>query len=155
MSQHFKALSAVLPVVLREREGTVGELPRAFQSAPWTLVKHVVWNSNLGNEYFIKNLTLSHRFDIYIDCMFKRQRLDIGLYYGRDLQYSGENAEGIEIKRDMMVPKTGNLYIAYEERHCAGASSWVVSDVYKAETRRGTSRGFLIPAQVAETMEPS
>lgn len=183
--------------ILRREAATVDRLLQAFQTEPWTVVKPVVWNANAGNCYFIENLTLSHRFEIYIDCVFKVRGLDIGLYYGRELQYSGENAAGIEIKRDMMAVKTGNLYIEYAERHYA-AGSWIASGILKddntrffllgdvgkyyilrksdllglyealtgtpprpvppgvrkAEAKRGTSLGFLLPARLAEGMAP-
>lgn len=122
-----------LEQVLRREADTVRGLLNTFRTKPWTVVKPVVWNSNLGNGYFIKNLTLSHRFEIYIDCMFRQQGLDIGLYYGRDQQYSGENAAGIEIKRDMMAASTGNLYIEYAERHHADGGRWVDSGILKTD----------------------
>ena len=124
-----------LDQVLRQKADAVDRLLRAFQTEPWTVVKPVVWSANVGNRYFIENLTLSHRFEIYIDCLFREKGLDIGLYYGRDPQYRGETAAGIEIKRDMMARKTGNLYIEYAGRH-SSAGQWVASGVLKSDNSR-------------------
>lgn len=130
------ALRQRMELVLQRNAETVDRLLQAFRAAPWTVVKPVIWNNNLGDDYFIQKLTLSHRFEIYIDCMFQRRGLDIGLYYGRDLQYSGENAAGIEIKRDMRLLETGNLYIEYSEKHDPRSSQWVPSGILKNDNSR-------------------
>ena len=83
---------------------------RDFKETPWEFVKPVIWSNNVDNDYFIENLTLSHRFEIFIDTKFKNEGVDIGLYYGRSGQHQGECKLGIEIKRDMKSKETGNLY---------------------------------------------
>lgn len=115
---------------------TIDCLMNTFLEKPWKIIKPVIWNNNLDNPYFIKNLVLSHRFEIYIDCKFKDRDFDIGLYYGRDGQYNGENAAGIEIKRDMMINKTGNIYIEYSEKHYANNHNWVNSGILKDDNTR-------------------
>lgn len=165
-----------------------------LNNEPWNYVKPVIWSNNVDNQYFIENLTLSHRFEIYIDCKFKNIGIDIGLYYGKDGQHNGECEFGIEIKRDIMSKKTGNLYIEYQERHYV-TGDWVYSGIFKNDNtkyflagdidgywilekkalidlyneikmnndslsngcrlvgaRRGTSLGFIIPKNVADTM---
>lgn len=104
-------------------------------NTPWEVIKPVVWNNNLNNEYFIKNLTLSHRFEIYIDCEFKNRGIDIGLYYGRYGQHNGECEAGIEIKRDIKSKETGNLYIEYAERHYNNGP-WVDSGIFKKDNTK-------------------
>lgn len=86
------------------------------------------------------DLTLSHRFEIYIERQLARRGVNLGLYYGRDQQYTqGENDLGIEIKRDIKSRETGNLYIEYAER-LNQDGEWVSSGIFKDDN----SNYFLI-----------
>ena len=130
------ALRRQVDAVLQRKKDEADRLRAIFRTEPWTIVKPVIWSENLGDKYFIQKLTRSHRFEIYIDCVFKWRGLDIGLYYGRDQQYGGENAAGIEIKRDMRLRETGNLYIEYAEKHDPRSSQWVPSGILKNDNSR-------------------
>lgn len=61
-------------------------------------------------------MTQSHRFELYINNIFLNRGLDIGLYYDKDRQYTGESRAGIEIKFDAKLQETENLFIEYNER---------------------------------------
>ena len=103
-----------------------------YNNEPWKYSKPVIWQDRSKGEYYINQLTDSHRFEIYVDYLFKKHGFDIGLYYGKEGQYSGESKAGIEIKNDKESLKTGNIYIEYKERlHNEG--SWVDSGILKMD----------------------
>ncbi|NRY63829.1 hypothetical protein [Clostridium beijerinckii] len=56
-----------------KNQETITNLLKKLNDEPWNYVKPVIWRNNMGNDYVIKNLTLSHRFEIYIDCLFKSE----------------------------------------------------------------------------------
>ena len=78
---------------------------------------------------------------------FKQRGIDIGLYYGRDAQYSGESEAGIEIKYDKRSRDTHNFYIEYQERMWR-TGPWVDSGILKDDNSRfflyGTMAGYVI-----------
>lgn len=92
------------------------EFIRKFAIEPWRYEKPVIWKDRKHSSYFIEQLEKSHAFEVYIDCEFKKRGVNIGLYYGKDSQYSGESEVGIEIKYDEKSKSTGNYYIEYQER---------------------------------------
>ena len=96
----------------------------------WKYSRPIIWDDRIKNSYFINQLTKSHRFELYIDNMFKEEGIDIGVFYDKDSQYSGESRAGIEIKYDNESLKTGNLYIEYQERLNEG-EPWVDSGILK------------------------
>ena len=87
-----------------------------YDREPWKYSKPVIWKDRNKGDYYIRNLTESHRFELYVACIFKHYGFDIGLYYGKDEQYAGESRAGIEIKYDKESLKTRNIYIEYKER---------------------------------------
>jgi hypothetical protein len=101
-----------------------------YNEKPWKYSKPVIWDDRLKESYYIQQLTRSHRFELYIDNMFKEQGVDIGVFYDKDSQYSGESRAGIEIKYDDKSLKTPNLYIEYQERLNEG-EPWVDSGILK------------------------
>ena len=121
---------------------------RAFQERPWEFEKPVLWSDRPKTPYFIRQLSDSHAFEVYIAWLFSQRGVDIGLYYGREQQYHrGETAAGIEIKYDKRSEKTGNYYIEYQERmHADGI--WVDSGILKQDDTRfyllGTIEQFVI-----------
>jgi hypothetical protein len=110
----------------------INECLRKLKEKPWEYFKPVIWSDREKNHYYIKKLTKSHRFEIYIDMMFKKKDFDIGLYYGREEQYSGESKAGIEIKNDIISQRSGNLYIEYKERNKI-SGKWVDSGILKKD----------------------
>lgn len=122
--------------VLDKNIQEINRLLDIFHAEPWKIIKPVIWRNNLDNVYFIENLTLSHRFEIYIDYLFNNHGIDMGLYYGRDGQHNGETQIGVEIKRDMKLVETGNIYIEYAEKHNANNERWVNSGILKNDNTR-------------------
>jgi len=111
-----------------------------FQKKPWKYVKPVIWDDGGKEDYFIKSLEMSHKFEIFIECEFALQGVDIQLYHGKNEQYEeGECAAGIEIKNDALIKKTGNVYIEFNERR-KNDGQWVNSGILKNDN----SRYFLI-----------
>lgn len=101
---------------LKNNESYIQECLEVIVKEPWKYLKPVIWDDRNKGDYYIGNLTDSHRFELYIEAIFRNKGIDIGLYYGKDEQYSGESKVGIEIKNDKESEMTGNLYIEYEER---------------------------------------
>lgn len=101
-----------------------------YDREPWKYSKPVIWKDRNKGDYYIRNLTESHRFELYVACIFKNYGFDIGLYYGKDEQYAGESRAGIEIKYDKESLKTGNIYIEYKERLNSN-DVWVKSGILK------------------------
>ncbi len=118
-----------------------------FNHEPWKYEKPVLWNDRAHSDYFINQLEESHAFEVFIDYEFKNQGIDIGLYYGRDSQYSGESEAGIEIKYDKRSRETRNFYIEYQERMW-NDGPWVDSGILKEDNSRfflyGTMAGYVI-----------
>lgn len=120
----------------------------AFRRRPWEFEKPVLWSDREKTPYFIRQLKESHAFEVYIDWLFRRRGIDIGLYYGKEQQYHmGETAAGIEIKLDKRSAETGNYYIEYQER-MTSRSVWVNSGILKNDRTRfyllGTMENFVI-----------
>lgn len=114
----------------------ITEFYKRFQTEPWKYVKPIVWNDRDKSDYFIENLSKSHRFEVYIEKLLEQKGLHLGLFYSRDEQYNqGENILGIEIKRDIQSLNTGNLYFEYEERLKLDGK-WVKSGILKDDNTR-------------------
>lgn len=123
------------------------EFVDSFNREPWKYEKPVLWGDREKTSYFIRQLEESHAFEVFIDCLFRNQGVNIGLYYGREGQYHGECGVGIEIKYDRRSRETGNYYIEYQERMHAG-DVWVNSGILKEDNTRfyllGTMEQFVI-----------
>lgn len=118
---------------LQSNKDDIDNFIRRFKKTPWKYAKPMIWDDGGKTNYYIENLTLSHRFEVYIAELFKRRNIDIGLFYSKEHQYrEGENKLGIEIKRDIMSLKTRNLYIEYKERRRANGP-WVESGILKSD----------------------
>ena len=114
----------------------------------WDYEKPVIWSDREKTDYYIQQLNASHRFEVYVDYLFRQLGYDIGLFYGKNQQYKqGETKAGIEIKCDMKLQKTGNVYIEYQERMTKDGE-WVDSGILKKDETRyfliGTVEEFYI-----------
>lgn len=114
----------------------------------WDYEKPVIWSDRKKTDYYIEQLNKSHRFEVYVDYLFRQSGYDIGLFYGKNQQYrQGETAAGIEIKCDMKLQETGNVYIEYQER-ITKDGEWVDSGILKKDETRyfliGTVKKFYI-----------
>ena len=129
------------------RDPNYSRFVASFNHEPWNYEKPVLWKDRDHSDYFIEQLESSHSFEVVIDCEFKDRGIDIGLYYGRDAQYSGESDAGIEIKFDKRSQETNNFYIEYQERMW-NTGSWVDSGILKDDNSRfflyGTMSGYVI-----------
>lgn len=106
-----------------------------FISERWNYEKPVIWKDRKKTSYFIRQLTESHKFEVFVDTLFSQHNFDIGLYYGREQQYAGETSVGIEIKLDKKLKETNNVYIEYQERmHRDG--KWVNSGILKNDNTK-------------------
>lgn len=101
----------------------------------WRMEKPVIWSDRNKKEYYLINLTDSHRFQLYVENIFLRENFDIGLYYGRDEQYNGESEAGIEIKFDKKCVETGNLFIETAER-LSKEMEFVPSGIFKDDNTK-------------------
>jgi hypothetical protein len=119
---------------LRSKEDKINKFIENFNKEPWKFAKPIIWNDREKSSYYIKNLTLSHRFEVYIEKILEQKyNIPLGLYYSKEDQYNqGENELGIEIKRDICSWETGNLYIEYEER-LNPKGKWVPSGIFKKD----------------------
>lgn len=119
--------------LLHTKSDYIVDLVARFKRQPWLYAKPIIWSDRDKSSYFIDNLVLSHRFEKYIEYLFEQREIDLGLYYGKKEQYyGGENALGIEIKRDIKSWETGNLYIEYAERENTNGP-WVSSGIDKID----------------------
>lgn len=118
-----------------------------FNAAPWEYEKTVLWSDRKKTPNFINKLEKSHRFEVYIENEFRLKGVDINLYYSKELQYSGENDAGIEIKYDIKHDETGNYFIEYAER-MRDTQEWVRSGILKDDNSNyflcGTFNGYSI-----------
>lgn len=93
-----------------------------FNRRPWEFSKPVIWSDRSKGDYYIENLTKSHRYELYVDSVLNEQGIDIGLYYDMDGQYNGESELGVEIKYDNRLSETENIYIEVSESLNPGQS---------------------------------
>ena len=110
-------------------------LNNKFVTERWNYEKPVIWKDRKKTPYYINQLTESHRFEVFVDTLFRQHGFDIGLYYGRKQQYSGETQAGIEIKLDKRLKETKNVYIEYQER-LRKEGNWVNSGILKEDNTK-------------------
>lgn len=122
---------------LSSKEESISNFLQSFKEKPWEFAKPVIWGDRKRPKYFIDKLTLSHRFELYIEHLIKEKgNIDIGLYYGKEEQYKqGESRAGLEIKRDIKSRETNNLYIEYAERLNTDGK-WVKSGIFKKDNTK-------------------
>lgn len=138
----------VVAVMVEENKKCLDEFRRNYADRIWEYEKPVIWSDRRKSDYYIKQLTASHQFEVYIDHVFRINGYDIGLFYGRSQQYKrGETEAGIEIKCDMKLQETGNVYIEYQERINSNGE-WVNSGILKEDETRyfliGTIQEYFI-----------
>lgn len=106
-----------------------------FTTKKWAYEKPVIWKDRNKSDYYLRNLTDSHRFELFVSDKFLKNGFDIGLYYSRDGQYSGESKAGVEIKYDKRSEETGNLYIEIEES-LTREQMFVSSGIFKEDNTK-------------------
>lgn len=134
--------------MIEHKKKDLDEFREKYVQEVWNYEKPVIWKDRKKTGYYINQLNASHRFEVYVDYMFSQLGYDIGLFYGKNQQYmQGETKAGIEIKCDMKLQKTGNVYIEYQER-ITKDGEWVDSGILKKDETRyyliGTVEEFYI-----------
>lgn len=119
-----------------------------YNSNPEHFVKAIDWDkSRTKTDYFIGKLQKGQEFETWVENEFKKYGVELGFYHDETGQFSGENAYGIEIKHDMMLCKTGNVYIEYQER-LKSNKPWVNSGILKQDNSQywliGDMRQYVI-----------
>ena len=80
-----------------------------FYHDPVHFEKPVDWDvERKKTPYFKEKLKAGHKFEVWAEQEFKKQGVQLGNFYDKNGQYSGENAFGLEIKHDMKLEETGN-----------------------------------------------
>ncbi len=51
-----------------------------FNEKPWEYEKPVIWGDRIRSQYYIDNLTLSHRFEVYVERQMQLRGVELGLY---------------------------------------------------------------------------
>lgn len=132
-SKETKNIREEVENVMALRKKDLDILRAKYEKQIWEYEKPVIWADRTKSAYYIENLKESHKFEVYIDYLFKQHGYDIGLFYGKSQQYNqGETSAGIEIKCDKMLRKTGNVYIEYKER-LNKYGNWVDSGILKKD----------------------
>ncbi len=107
-----------------------------FRADPVRYQKTVDWDvSRKKTDYFREKLQAGHAFEVWVGREFQKYGVDLGSYLDEKGQYSGENAFGIEIKHDMKLSNTGNLYIEYQER-LRNELPWTDSGILKDDNTK-------------------
>lgn len=100
------------------------------------LEKPVDWDiARKKTDYFKRMLQAGHEFEVWVCQEFAKYGIDLGIFMDEAGQYSGENEFGLEIKHDMRLAETGNIYIEYQERLRADLP-WTESGILKNDNTR-------------------
>ncbi len=112
--------------------------------------KVIIWNDRKKTEYYEEKLQMGFNFENYICQFFKNNySFDIETYKTKEGQYNlGESIQGIEIKNDTRIFKTGNIYIELQEKKESSQRIWVNSGILKNDNTLfyliGTEKEFYI-----------
>ncbi|MCI8615053.1 MAG: hypothetical protein HFJ01_08120 [Lachnospiraceae bacterium] len=107
-----------------------------FYHDPVHFEKPVDWDvERKKTPYFKEKLKAGHKFEVWAEQEFKKQGVQLGNFYDKNGQYSGENAFGLEIKHDMKLEETGNIYIEYQER-LKNTLPWTNSGILKEDNAK-------------------
>lgn len=98
--------------------------------------KPVDWDvSRKKTPYFKGKLQAGHEFEVWVEQEFAKYGIELGSFLDEEGQYSGENEFGLEIKHDMKLAKTGNIYIEYQER-LRNNLPWTNSGILKEDNTK-------------------
>ena len=107
-----------------------------FTTDPIHFEKPVDWDvQRKKTPYFTNKLQAGHEFEIWVEQEFEKNGITLGNFYDRSGQYAGENKFGLEIKHDMKLSETGNIYIEYQER-LNNTLPWTNSGILKIDNSR-------------------
>lgn len=109
---------------------------RRFTDDPVHYEKPVDWDLDREKTaYFKEMLQAGHEFEVWVEKEFAKYGIDLGNYLDENGQYAGENEFGLEIKHDMKLAETGNIYIEYQER-LRNTNDWVNSGILKEDNTK-------------------
>lgn len=84
--------------------------------------------------YYRDRLNKSLPFQDHVAALLIKQRgLALTTWTSREWQLSGENFQGVEIKYDREMHKTGNLYIEIAEKTWAENAHFVKSGIFRGD----------------------
>ncbi|MBA7557570.1 hypothetical protein ES705_50331 [subsurface metagenome] len=80
-----------------------------------------------------ENLKLGKKYEDFIKCILKEKfNYNLHPYKTKEGQYEfGENKEGIEIKYDNIMKRTGNIYIEIAEKTNKNNLNFIPSGIYR------------------------
>ena len=122
--------------MIKEYNAFMQQWLKQFSEHPDRYQKAVDWDLDRSKTpYFLQKLQSGHVFEVWVDEEFRRNGVELHLFMDKNGQWTGENEFGLEIKHDMMLEKTGNLYIEYQER-LKQTQKWVDSGILKEDNTR-------------------
>lgn len=95
----------------------------------------VIFKDVKRDDYYIEKLNKAHKFEIFVENAFKECGIDIGFYKDKQNQYKGETKIGLEIKNDMRLKETGNIFIEFRQR-LNNNMSWLPSGILKQDNTK-------------------
>lgn len=98
--------------------------------------KPLIFKNVKRDKEYIKRLNIAHKFEIFVENKFKELDVNIGLFKTKEGQYTGETEIGLEIKYDMQLEKTGNIYIEYQEKPSKDDDNFIPSGILKTDNTK-------------------
>ena len=84
-----------------------------------------------SNDYYKEMLEKGNEFDDFVCDKLLSEGIIIQSFKSKENNYRGENRLGLEIKYDMMMSKTGNVYMETHEKKKDRPGSYVRSGIYR------------------------
>lgn len=97
--------------------------------------KPIIYKNVQRDNAYIDRLNKAHEFEVFVENEFKKNGIDIGFYRDKENQYKGETKIGLEIKRDMQLKNTGNIFIEFQEKLNSNMS-WIPSGIMKKDNTK-------------------
>lgn len=97
--------------------------------------KPIIFKNVQRDNYYIDRLNKAHKFEVFVENEFKKYGIDIGFYKDKESQYKGETEIGLEIKNDMKLKDTGNVFIEVKQR-LNNDMDWLDSGIFKQDNTK-------------------
>lgn len=98
--------------------------------------KPIIFKNVKRGKNYIDNLNKAHDFEIFVENEFRKLGIEIGLYKTKEGQYTGETEIGLEIKYDMQLEKTGNIFIEFQEKTSPNDKYFFDSGILKQDNTK-------------------
>lgn len=112
------------------------QFKRVWNTRKSDIEKPLLFKNTLRGKQYINNLNKAHEFEIFVENEFRKLGIEIGLYKTKEGQYSGETEIGLEIKYDMQLEKTGNIYIEFQEKTSPNDKYFFDSGILKQDNTK-------------------